>query len=670
MATVSVKCPIPGCDYQTEEENAAIVAALLNAHTLTHTPSHATAKAEKVKRPSIAAAGTSEEWAYFELRWKDYVTATKIEGRDKFIQLLECCDERLRRDLTRTAGSSLSDKTEEEVMAAIRKLAVREENTMVARVKLHGMHQDRDEPVRSFGARLRGQASICKFVIKCPGCDNAVNYTDAILRDVLTKGIADPEIQLDLLGDKNQDMSLEEVFKFVEAKESGKRSASQLLDTHSIEAASSSYRKTKTVKPSIAQDKFEPKTHDHKEKPDACTYCGKPGHGKSAPARVRRNDCPAYGHTCGLCNRLNHYECVCHSKDNPKPAKLKTGHTPPSGAAIFDALCNASDVDCFDSSCTLSDTCIERSLCIDHHVYDKLSDTWVKQHSKSQPFINVAATVSPQDYSALGFRLNIRHPSSAILPAMADTGCQSCLAGLKVIHPLGLRESDLMPVTMQMRTANNLGIKILGATVLRMSAKNPEGKTLETRQMTYITDTSDKLFLSREACSALGIINDTFPTVGSEFNQHTHITSALHEQPKVCDCPKRTSPPPPPTSLPCPATDENLPRLRDFLLDHYKSSTFNTCEHQPLPLMDVPPMKLMVDPDAEPVAHHTPIPVPIHSWISRHSTSTQHVRHTTLLHPFTRPGQSHIIKGRRFSMPGMGTIVYPSTEPIGTLPHL
>ena len=31
-------------------------------------------------------------------------------------------------------------------------------------------------------------------------------------------------------------------------------------------------------------------------------------------------------------------------------------------------------------------------------------------------------------YSALGLRLNIRHPRSAILPAMADTGCQSCLA--------------------------------------------------------------------------------------------------------------------------------------------------------------------------------------------------------------------------------------------------
>ena len=67
---------------------------------------------------------------------------------------------------------------------------------MVARVILHDMRQDRVETVRSFGARLRGQAGICKFLIKCPSCDADVNYTEAMMRDVLTRGIADPEIQL------------------------------------------------------------------------------------------------------------------------------------------------------------------------------------------------------------------------------------------------------------------------------------------------------------------------------------------------------------------------------------------------------------------------------------------------------------------------------------------
>lgn len=38
-----------------------------------------------------------------------------------------------------------------------------------------------------------------------------INYTDTIVRDVLARGIADPDIKPDLLGDKNQNMTLEEV---------------------------------------------------------------------------------------------------------------------------------------------------------------------------------------------------------------------------------------------------------------------------------------------------------------------------------------------------------------------------------------------------------------------------------------------------------------------------
>ena len=87
------------------------------------------------------------------------------------------------------------------------------------------MRQDRDETIRSFGARIPGQAGVCKFSITCQNCQHDANYTEAILRDVLTRGMSDTEIQLDLLSDSNQDMTLEEAFKFIEAKEAGKRSA-------------------------------------------------------------------------------------------------------------------------------------------------------------------------------------------------------------------------------------------------------------------------------------------------------------------------------------------------------------------------------------------------------------------------------------------------------------
>ena len=156
-----------------------------------------------------------------------------MTGKDKVIQLLECCDEQLRKDLTRNAGGTLTNNSEDDVLKAIKRLAVREENIMVARATRHDMHQDHDEPVRSFGARLRGQAGVCKFIIQCPQCNQDVNYTEPVLCDSVTRGLIDQDIQLDLMGDRNQNMKLEEIYQFVEAKESGKRSASRLFQSQS-----------------------------------------------------------------------------------------------------------------------------------------------------------------------------------------------------------------------------------------------------------------------------------------------------------------------------------------------------------------------------------------------------------------------------------------------------
>jgi hypothetical protein len=111
-AMPSVKCPITGCDYATEDCDAAIVIQLLQLHATSHTRSSASpppsAKVEKVTRPSVSSSGTSEEWAYFKIRWAEYVQATGITGKDLVIQLLECCDEELRKDLTRSTGASLT----------------------------------------------------------------------------------------------------------------------------------------------------------------------------------------------------------------------------------------------------------------------------------------------------------------------------------------------------------------------------------------------------------------------------------------------------------------------------------------------------------------------------------------------------------------------------------
>ena len=506
-----INCPIDGCDYATPDVDGVVAAALITTHAITHNvAAHnvPAAKVEKVKRPSISSAGTSEDWSYFTSRWDDYVAATKVSGKDKVIQLLECCDEQLRNDLTRNAGGTLTNKTEVDVLKAIKTLAVREENTMVARVTLHNMRQDRDETIRSFGARLRGQAGVCKFELDCPGCTEKVNYTEQVLRDVLCRGIDDTEIQMDLLGDKNQEMTLEEIFQFIEAKESGKRSASRLLDshTHGAEAASSSYKR-------VMNDAMKDRSRlDMRkiDKSETCSYCGKTGHGKHSPANIRRNDCTAYGHTCKNCDKKNHIESMCRGK------KKRKSETPPKQydeyeGAIFDSLC---------AIATFGQHRGRRTISLNHHLYNQLSDTWVKQTSKPQPFVNLNVAALNTDYENLGFKL--KSPTRrVVIPAMADTGCQSCLASIKVIQRLGLRTCDLIPVTLKMHAVNNKGIPILGAVILRFSGKDSNGNTIETRQITYVTDNSDKLYISKEACINLRMITNNFPTVGEVNSDQT-----------------------------------------------------------------------------------------------------------------------------------------------------
>ena len=197
----------------------------------------------------------------------------------------------------------------------------------------------------------------------------------------------------------------------------------------------------------------------------------------------------------------------------------------------------------------------------------------------------------------------------------ADTGCQSVLVGIKIIHRLDFKKSDLIPVKTKMSAVNRDVIPILGAVILRLSGKTGSGKVIETAQICYVTDVIEGAYLSREACTTLGIIPSDFPRIGSATQQPMSVSSAaasLRDEKCDCSCPIRTKPPPLPTALPFPARDANRTALQNWILDRYRSSTFNTCECQTLSLMEGPPLELHVEPEAKPIAVHKPIPVPLH----------------------------------------------------------
>ena len=672
---MAVNCPYPGCDYATPDGlEPAVVAAVLNGHILIHSQA-ARAKPTPVRRPEISAGGTTEGWQYFLTRWRAYSQAVRLVGTDIGVQLLECLDSKLRRDVTRNVIGPLpiEDHTEADLLAAIKALAVREENPKVARVALSRMVQDRGESIRSFAARLRGQAEVCRFTQKCAACEQVNNQGEQRVADQLCIGLADSDIQIDLLKDPNQAMSVEETVRFVEVRAAGKRSAVTIttpastgaLGEESEDAAAlSGYRhqqrqstpRTKTTHPQPNRPLTTPPHQHQRNMPHpsrgqistnwqptntraTCCFCGKQGHGERERTAIRRTHCPAFGSTCPSCGRSNHFAPMCWQRTSEQES------------AVAEQL----------------HTLTEGTL--PHQSWDPTTQRWTQRRSPPQPVIRVSVSTNREDYRVHGHTLRVEQHHLATT-AMADTGCQSCLAGPLLLKDLNLVEADLIPASLVMSSASGNNLPILGATLLRIQLNHTQRKT---RQMVYFSPLASKLYLSMTTCSDLGLIDTGFPlcaptppkgngtgTWVTPAQPQSHINAVLqtrtplltrpshpatrpvtspqttspadlqarpsgtHTQPMVsqsarnphrpCSCPTRAPPPDRPTSLPFPGTEENRHRLERHLLDLYSASAFNVCEHQPLPMMSGPPLSLSIDPTAIPKPCHTPIDIPIH-WV-------------------------------------------------------
>ena len=80
-------------------------------------------------------------------------------------QLWACCGDELELSVFNSGVSS--NASEDELLEMMKKLAVRAQNTMVNVVKFLEMAQDQDEAAGAYVARLKGQASVCNFAVKC-----------------------------------------------------------------------------------------------------------------------------------------------------------------------------------------------------------------------------------------------------------------------------------------------------------------------------------------------------------------------------------------------------------------------------------------------------------------------------------------------------------------------
>ena len=86
--------------------------------------------------------------------------------------------------------------------------------------------------------------------------------------------------------------------------------------------------------------------------------------------------------------------------------------------------------------------------------------------------------------------------------------------GLKHLYGMGLTKKDLVPVNVKIKAANSGGLKLLGGVFMKISGYSSSGKRWESRQMAYCATGCERLFLSKQTCVDLGILEQDFPKIG------------------------------------------------------------------------------------------------------------------------------------------------------------
>lgn len=252
---VVVGCSVPACDFKTPDVSDELAIALLQNHNLAHQNNQPTTsgtaptqniRAPSLDRPKVDVGVSTEEWNVFVRRWNVFRTGSGISETTAPAQLFQCAGPQLGDNILKAHPDATSG-TLDQLLETMRSLAVIPVATGVLRTELLQLRQERDEPFRSFAARVRGKAETCDFLSKCE-CGKNVDYTPHMSRDVLLNGIADPDIRREVLGiTEILKKPVNDVISLVESKEKARNA----LPSSSV-SAMSSFRRQQKLQPVTA----------------------------------------------------------------------------------------------------------------------------------------------------------------------------------------------------------------------------------------------------------------------------------------------------------------------------------------------------------------------------------------------------------------------------------
>lgn len=569
------------------------------------------ANTRKPDRPAVDLECSETQWLFFVDEWGMYKRKANLHGpTDITDELRSCCTVELRQALFNSIGSErLSQVTEDNLLAEIKKTAVRGKNMAVHRSEFHSHKQDPNQRLQDFICQLRAKAEHCQFTIQCtnPACGTSVNYATEMICDQMILGCYDKDIQTEVLSKAAILDTFSAKLDLMQSLESGKQAKTELVvhphppstapPSSVVAAQKTTYQKSKK-NASLGVEQ----SHEKKR----CQGCGGSLHGKNGREHyvAKKAQCPARNHTCENCNTIGHFKSVCRSeRSNNTQAFMGE----PVG--YFQS---------FACESAASQEALKADTGAIPHVEWK-GNGFHPATPTTSPRIKVDITVLDDCHRTFGRKMPWSRRRATVGPtevlAVADTGAQTCCAGPEILDKLNVPRGYLVPTSHLSVGIDQQRLQILGVALVSIKAS---GTTAY--HPLYITQGCRGLYLSRQAQVDLGIINKSYPKINDNcddnlFNMTTKNAASESGESGLapCGCPRRQHAPPKPSHIPYAPTPENREKLEKWILERYKSSAFNTCEHQALPRMTGRPLDIHIEEGAKPVAYHTPIPI-AHHW--------------------------------------------------------
>ena len=193
---------------------------------------------------------------------------------------------------------------------------------------------------------------------------------------------------------------------------------------------------------------------------------------------------------------------------------------------------------------------------------------------------------------------NIKCPTvsgegSTIL-AFTDTCAQTCVSGIELLRKLNLATDILLiPTSHKIIGVTVRNLDILGVLMVKLQRLQYSAQAA-----VFICNHINRIFVSSKIQMELGIIPFEYPNPRKSFAQVSE--HSLPDEQTECVCLRRVKPPVKPDKIPFEPIIENREKLEQWIISRYRSSAFNTCEHQPIPKLSGRPFDIHVKPNPIP----------------------------------------------------------------------